>query len=430
MSGAPSSLPPEAAARRETLCRLFWQAGGLAAWPGLATAAGWQAAQGRRPVAAPQRSWRHLGPPGPPDALGLCLPEGVSARVVAVSGEVPTARSAYRWHPLPDGGATFALPDGGWVYVSNSEVHRTGGVGALRFDARGLVADAYPILEGTTLNCAGGKTPWGTWLSCEEYTQGQVFECWPAGRPASARARPALGLFKHEAVAVDPVRRTLYLTEDEPDGRLYRFVCSARDWPAKAARPALRDGRLQVLQWRELPGGIYPPDTFDVGQPRAVDWVDVAGPAAPQRRVRATLGQRAPGSIFSGGEGLWYFQGIVYVATKGDDRIWAYDAASQTLQAIYDIARVAPAQRVLSGVDNLTVSPWGDVIVAEDGGNMELCLIEPDRRVKVLLRLEGQDTSELTGPAFSPDGRRLYFSSQRGGRQGAGITYEVMLREA
>jgi secreted PhoX family phosphatase len=82
---------------------------------------------------------------------------------------------------------------------------------------------------------------------------------------------------------------------------------------------------------------------------------------------------------------------------------------------------------VLSGVDNLTVSHAGDVLVAEDGGNMELCVIGPDRRVKVLLRLLGQDGSEITGPAFSPDGQRLYFNSQRGGRQGSGlgITYEI-----
>jgi secreted PhoX family phosphatase len=145
--------------------------------------------------------------------------------------------------------------------------------------------------------------------------------------------------------------------------------------------------------------------------------------------VRGVLGSKAPGTVFRGGEGLWYFNGIVYFSTKGDNRIWAFEPATQQLQVIYDFATASPADRVLSGVDNLTVSRHGDVLVAEDGGNMELCVILPDRRVKVLLRVHGQDASEITGPAFSPDGTRLYFNSQRGGRQGAGlgITYEVKL---
>ncbi len=98
-------------------------------------------------------------------------------------------------------------------------------------------------------------------------------------------------------------------------------------------------------------------------------------------------------------------------------------------EAIYDFSRAPAPGNALSSVDNLTVSPWGDVLVAEDGGNMELCVIAPDRSVHVLLQVTGQDGSELTGPAFSPDGLRLYVNSQRGGRSGGGlgITYEIRL---
>jgi secreted PhoX family phosphatase len=234
-------------------------------------------------------------------------------------------------------------------------------------------------------------------------------------------------VFKHEAVAVDPQHRTLYLTEDEGQGRFYRFVCSASDWPAGAARPALRSGRLEVLQLDGVPANQAPPDDMDLAKARRVTWVDVSQPSLPQSVVRGVLGAQAPGTVFRGGEGLWFFNGVVFFSTKGDNRIWALEVASQRLQVIYDFATASPADRVLSGVDNLTVSPRGDVLVAEDGGNMELCVILPDRRVKVVLRVHGQDESEITGPAFSPDGRRLYFNSQRGGRQGQGITYEVML---
>lgn len=416
------SVPMLESARRTFLRQVLWSAGGLGAaaigLPGFAHARESRGGLSR------------LGPLRAPDANGICLPEGFTSRVVAVSGERPAAASPYPWHPAPDGGATFATPDGGWVYVNNSEVRAAqGGVGALRFDALGRVTQAYPILSGTTLNCAGGPTPWGTWLSGEEHPEGRVWECDPLGTPADAVVHPALGVFKHEAVAVDPQHKVVYLTEDEPAGRFYRFVCSPSDWPADAPRPALRRGVLQVLQYASLSPNHDPDVALDVRRAQPVVWVPVAQADQAQRAVRSALGAAAPGTPFRGGEGLWYFQGIVYFSTKGDNRIWAYEHATQTVQAIYDFATARPDQRVLSGVDNLTVSAEGDVLVAEDGGNMELCVIRPDRRTEVLLRVSGQDGSEVTGPAFSPDGKRLYFNSQRGARQGlgVGITYEVTL---
>jgi secreted PhoX family phosphatase len=81
----------------------------------------------------------------------------------------------------------------------------------------------------------------------------------------------------------------------------------------------------------------------------------------------------------------------------------------------------------LTGVDNITGAGSGDLYVAEDGGNMEINVITPAGVVAPFLRILNQSSSEITGPAFSPDGRRLYFSSQRGttGRSSGGITYEV-----
>jgi secreted PhoX family phosphatase len=417
-----SSMSPvdSPSARRHFLRQLFWTAGAAGLAPLMSAAPA-------RAQAGSGFDLSSIGTLCEPDANGIMLPEGYASRVVAVSGERPVAGASYVWHGHPDGGATFATGDGGWVYANNSEIPLIGGAGALRFDRDGHAVNAYGILKNTSANCAGGPTPWGTWLSCEEFDLGRVWECNPLGSTADARVRPALGVFKHEAVAVDPQRRILYLTEDDGAGRFYRFVCSASDWPVGAARPALGAGKLQVLRFAGLADNTYPGADFDVMQPHRVEWVDAVLPGIAQTVVRSLWGPKSPGSVFKGGEGLWYFNGIVYFSTKGDNRIWAYDAAAQSLQAIYDFSRADADNAVLSGVDNLTVSQFGDVLVAEDGGNMELCVVRPDRSVRVLLRVTGQDGSELTGAAFSPDGTRLYFNSQRGARAGRGwgITYEV-----
>lgn len=340
-----------------------------------------------------------IGPLGAPNADGVRVPDGFTARILAEEGVV-VAPSSYTWHIFPDGGATFGTLDGGWIYVSNSEMVRIGGVGAIRFDAAGNVTDAYRILEGTSANCAGGPTPWGSWLSCEELARGQVYECDPHGeRPA--RVRPSLGTFKHEAVTVDPVRGHLYLSEDESDGNFYRYV-PARMTPA--GHPDLEGGRLE---------------TASVAADGTVTWLEVPDPQ--YTGMIPTRMQVSEATVFRGGEGLWYHEGIVYLSTKGDDRIWAYDVVQSRIDVLYDAKAVAMPP--LRGVDNLTVSCCGDVLVAEDGGSMQVVAILPDGSLKPLVQVTGQDTSEITGPAFDPSGTRLYFSSQRG--DGNGITYVV-----
>ena len=128
------------------------------------------------------------------------------------------------------------------------------GTSAIRFRPDGAIASAYRILGQTNFNCAGGPTPWGTWLSCEEHDAGLVWECDPAGK-LSAVARPALGVFNHEAAAVEPAGRRLYLTEDKPDGGFYRFT--------PTAYPDLAEGLLEVAVvaadgQRELARGARP----------------------------------------------------------------------------------------------------------------------------------------------------------------------------
>ncbi|MFJ4556138.1 alkaline phosphatase PhoX [Streptomyces massasporeus] len=339
------------------------------------------------------------GPLGSPDANGIRLPAGFTSRVIARSGQ-QVGTTSYTWHNAPDGGACYA--DGtGWIYVSNSEINPSGGASAVKFSSTGAITAAYRILSSTRQNCAGGKTPWNTWLSCEEVSLGYVYETDPWGTNAAVQ-RAAMGRFKHEAAAADPVRKVIYLTEDETNGRFYRFVPTT--WGN------LSSGKLQVMVAGSATSGSF-------------TWTDIPD---PDGSPTATRSQVSGSKSFNGGEGCHYANDTVWFTTKGDNRVWQLNLLNNTYELAYDDSLVngtAP----LTGVDNITGASSGDLFVAEDGGNMEICVITPDDVVASFLRIDGQSGSEITGPAFSPNGTRLYFSSQRGtsGSSSGGITYEV-----
>ncbi|WP_157248184.1 alkaline phosphatase PhoX [Nonomuraea typhae] len=351
-------------------------------------------------LAAPaQNAPSPYGPLQPADANGILLPAGFTSQIVARSGQTVPGTSL-TWHSAPDGGACFA--DGsGWIYVSNSEINPGGGASAIRFNSSGTATSASRILSGTRQNCAGGKTPWNTWLSCEEVSRGFVYETFPFG--GTAVQRPAMGRFKHEAAAADPVRQVVYLTEDESNGRFYRFVPST--WGN------LSSGTLQVMVAGSGTSGSF-------------TWANVPD---PDGSPTATRSQVSGSKSFNGGEGCHYAADTVWFTTKGDNRVWQLNLANSTYELAYDDSLVSPGSPPLTGVDNVTGSAGGDLYVAEDGGNMEICMITPNDQISVFLRINGQSSSEITGPAFNPAGNRLYFSSQRGtsGSSSGGITYCV-----
>ena len=327
------------------------------------------------------------------DNSGLLLPAGFTARVIAVSGQTVPGTS-FVWRYAPDGAATFADGSGGWYHAVNHELSQNGGVSVIRYDRNANVIGAYSILSGTRRNCAGGPTPWGTWLSCEEVSDGRVYECNPT-QSGQGVVRPALGRFNHEAVAVDPTGRQLFLTEDRSDGLFYRFT--------PANYPNLTTGLLEAAR---------------LDSSGFVRWTRIPDPNAGTQSTRYQLNSSQV-TRFNGGEGIWYQDNKVWFTTKGDNGVWEYDLAANR------IVRIWNGGSPLTGVDNITVERGTqDIFVAEDGGNMEIVIIDNTGNVAPFLRVPNQRSSEVTGPVFNPAGDRMYFSSQRG-TNGAGITYEV-----
>ncbi|MGI5490741.1 alkaline phosphatase PhoX [Microtetraspora malaysiensis] len=324
-----------------------------------------------------------------PDGDAIALARGFTGRVVGRSGH---RVGGLTWHAEPGAGACF--PDGdGWIYVSNSDVPLLGGVSAIRFGPDGAVRSAYRILSGTDRNRTGEATPWDTWLSCEETSRGRIFECDPYGEHA-AMPRLAMGLFRHVGAAFDPSRTAVYLTEGEPDGCFYRF------------RPA---------DWGDLTTGVLEVMVGGPG-PGPVTWRRVPNPAA---LFEPTREQVEGAKRFAGSGDCHYSGGLCHFATEGDGRVWAYDAENEQITVLHN----ADSRSDIGGV---TAGHVRALVIAEHGDGTEMATLGADGACTPFLRILGHGGPEVTGPAFSPDGARLYFSARHGGGSSAAdVTYEV-----
>ena len=264
-----------------------------------------------------------------------------------------------------DAGTPFAPADR--VY----DPAASGGTTNLVFDPDAArLVESYASLSGTIRNCAGGPTPQGTWLSCEETTtiiggvrHGYVFEV-PSDGPSDAVPLTAMGRFAHEATATDPVTGFVYETEDAGSSALYRF---------RSADPANLAAAGGVLEAMKLAGTT---DTreWTTGTSAAVDaWVSVDSPdwapptPSPWNQVRIKGAAR-----ISRGEGAWYGDGLVYVistdgAPSRQGQVFALDPAAGTFTCVF----ASPSAGVLNAPDNVCVSPRGGLVLCEDGSGLE-----------------------------------------------------------
>ncbi|AZM44615.1 phosphatase [Streptomyces sp. WAC 06738] len=243
-----------------------------------------------------------------------------------------------------------------------------GGTTTLVFDPdAGQWLESYGSLGGTIRNCAGGPTPWKTWLSCEETfsttagkRHGYIFEVASEGK-GNPEPYKAMGRFNHEAIAVDPATGYVYETEDRGDASLYRFVPAVRGDLSKG-------GRLEALR---LGSTSY--DTRLDGEKEygTVSWVPVedVDPAADTVRLQA---QANGAAVFSRLEGAWYGNDRIYVITTDggparQGQVFELDPATDEFRVLF----ASPGAEVLNAPDNMCVSPRGGLVLCEDGGGTE-----------------------------------------------------------
>jgi secreted PhoX family phosphatase len=400
-------------------------------------------------------SGQPLGPLVPDPAGILDLPAGFSYRILDQVGQPLVGQPGAAVPDRHDGTAAFDAPSDGVYLVRNQEqggsatvpavaapeltydLAARGGTTTLQLDAAGNVVDAYVSLAGTFNNCAGGATPWGTWLTCEETEQranatfsrdhGFVFEVDPADRTRNTAPAPLTGLgrFAHEAVVVDPRRGDLYLTEDasNPFGLLYRFRPTDRSGTYGSLR---NGGSLFAMKATHRRSHVPDLRVFSVpGTALDVEWVPVADPSAATVSIRRqfTDTQITRSQKF---EGAWWsedkdraFIVVSFADGAHGGQVWSYrpDARKLRLEVYLSLRDVnLPGE----GPDNITVSPYGGMFLAEDGDGVQHLLAVDNAGRMVPFARNARDDSEFAGVCFSPDASTLYANIQS-----PGITFAI-----
>lgn len=396
----------------------------------------------------------------------LRVPKGFSYTTFSHMGE--EMADGFKVPGMHDGMCAFAGPDGLTLLVRNHELEsrfvekgpygpqherldlmpedkiydrgqgvapNIGGTTTLVFDTRTQkLQKHYLSLAGTVRNCAGGPTPWGTWVTCEEVNHepepkaekahGYNFEVKPSVETGLVTPVPlkAMGRFRHEAIAVDEDSGAIYQTEDSGDGLLYRFLPNEKQNLAAG-------GRLQALALVDesiTDTRNWGAQQFPVGKPLAVRWIDLDDPESPLNdlRIRGVAAGAVP---FARGEGAWTGEdGVYFAMTSGGKKLLGqifrytpspYEGTEREHEQPGKLELYLEpndSELLLSG-DNIAMTPWGDLLICEDNGqHCRLLGVTPKGEFYVIAE-NPILKRELAGVCFSPDGTTLFLNVQTPG---------------